>query len=126
MDIGKFIFNRLKDNATGVLVGEKIYPITIPQEIQMPAVSYQRVSMSPNYCKSGTSVVDDYRYQIDCYAAKYDECEALLQAVREDLEGFVGNYEGTFINIITVESLTDGIVEKNDLFRKVIDFEISY
>jgi hypothetical protein len=66
--------------------GSRLYPIRLPQEIQLPASTYRRVDAPRSLNQSGGELARP-RYQFDLYAETYLEVatlsEAFLQAIRD-------------------------------------------
>lgn len=72
------------------LVGTRIYPQVIPQDAEMPAMAYQRISGPRDHSHSGPSGLVVARMQLTCMAASYDGAKALGEAVRAAMDGYSG------------------------------------
>ena len=61
------------------LIGTRCYPMTLPQNAQMPAVTYQLISTPPNNYQDHDGTPDrwTYRVQLDAYADTSDGAAAL-------------------------------------------------
>lgn len=70
----------------GPLVGSRIYPLTIPQESDMPAIAYSRISNPQRRTQDGAHLWSP-RYQFDCKGKTYDDADAVAEALIADLEG---------------------------------------
>jgi Protein of unknown function (DUF3168) len=69
------------------LVGAKIYPGRIPQNITMPAISYEMVSgmeMAPINAQAG-GVLLRSRVQVNVLARTYEEVKTIQEAIRHVL-----------------------------------------
>lgn len=76
------------DPAVSALVSARIYPKLMPQPPDLPAIVYQRISRTPDdLLDEGPARDEDWRLQIDCYAAKNDDVQELADAVRAALDG---------------------------------------
>jgi len=64
------------------IVVDRIYPMLMPQDIAMPAISYQRIASSPVNDLEGQQNHEWVRVQVDCWALKYSEAKTLAAAVR--------------------------------------------
>lgn len=60
----------------------RIYPVSMPQDVTMPAVCFQRVSTVPVNDLGGTQDHDWVRVQVDSWASTYSGAKALAAAVR--------------------------------------------
>ena len=74
--------------------GTGIYPLTIPQGKDFPAVVYTVISEIPEDTKTSYGDLDVARVQIDCLATSYEEAEDLHLAVRAALDRQPGTYDG--------------------------------
>lgn len=77
----------LREGLVGDLVGTRVYPIGLPQEPTMPAVTYVVVDWPNLYAQQERSHGEP-RLQLDGYAVTYGGARALGEAMRGDLEGF--------------------------------------
>ena len=104
MQVGKVIKSLINT------AGYNCYPDVIPQTVTGDAIVYHVISDVPLTSKDGTSHVDSFRVQIDCYAHDYPGACALAQAVRTALDRKSGTY-GTLsvdqINFIDQRSSYD-------------------
>lgn len=75
------------DREVGSLVGSRIYPIGLPQEPTLPAVTYVVVDWPNGYSQEGRSHGEP-RLQLDGYASTYGGARALGEALRDGLERF--------------------------------------
>lgn len=76
------------------LVSARIYPQTIPQDIALPAIAYQRISGVREYSHGGPSQLAHPRFQFTCQAATYAAAKSLANAVRAALSGYRGTMGG--------------------------------
>lgn len=95
----------ITSNATAqALLSGRIFPVLIPKNTALPAVSIQVVSNLPSDTKSGVSGVDLVRIQIDSYADTYPGCAAVDEAVR----GAIDKYAGT-VNVTGSDVSASGV-----------------
>ena len=64
------------------LVGEKVYPLVIPQGTVLPCITYQRLRSYPANTLSGASGLERVDLEIDVWANKYGEAKEVAKAVR--------------------------------------------
>ena len=128
MTIEKDIYYELNNDAiVGGLVGDRIYPLKLPQRWTLPAITYQKVSGERAHCLGGPSGRARPRFQIDCWADTYSGVKDLADGVRLCLDGFKGD--------INTESDVGGIIltgeydiweESIEVFRITMDFIIPH
>jgi hypothetical protein len=71
--------------ALAALLGERVYPVTLPQGATLPAITYQVISGAGEGDGHTGPGLSRRRYQFDCWAATYGQAadlgRALVQAV---------------------------------------------
>ena len=65
------------------LVSNRIYPIMMPQDPTLPAITYQRISNNPQWAMGGACGLDNPRMQIDCWTTSFAASKALGDALRK-------------------------------------------
>ncbi len=68
-------------SAITALVKDRIYPLILPQNQDLPAISYTRIIGMPVYSLKGYSGLDNVHVQIDCWASTYAGAKAVAAAV---------------------------------------------
>lgn len=63
------------------LVGTRIFPIVAPQSTAMPCVVFIKVSNDRKYSHGGFSGLSETRFQLSCYAEKYETDGATVGAL---------------------------------------------
>jgi len=64
------------------LVGTRISPLIRTQDLILPAVTLQRITLTPTNTFAGNGGLDDTRLQVDSWATTYAGARALAIAVR--------------------------------------------
>ena len=106
----------LKANtALTALVSTRIYPMTAPQNVVKPYITYQVISDNSNQCVGGAVYQSDTRFQLDCWSTKYSEVKAIKTAVVNAILGFKSS------NSISV---MDDYEDETLLYRQMIDFKL--
>src|SRR5512139_2220419 len=81
--IGEVVVERLLGvTAVTDLIGARLYPSVIPQDVAMPAVAYQLIDSQHVSSRSGISHLARSLYQFTCEAETYAGADALADAVR--------------------------------------------
>lgn len=69
------------------LVGERFYPLTLPQNVVLPAIRYQQISEPPELTHSGPADISRPRIQLTIHASTYATAAAIGAALRAALHG---------------------------------------
>lgn len=115
--------------AISVLVASRIYPLNLPQNPTLPALSYAQISAVRTY-----DLIRDLRksrthMQIDCWASTAKAAHELATAVRHALSGFYGSMAGTQVHLIRIDNERDWFEDPagvTGLFRVTQDHIISH
>jgi hypothetical protein len=131
MTLGAGIYGFL---SAGLSVGERVYPLTLPQDATLPAVVYQVVSDVPTISHStaqdhptwtGTSR-SDTRVQFGCYAADYDAAEALCDELRSLAVGYRGLWGDVEVDSVLPDIRLDDWDEAPAVWRVIQDLIIGH
>jgi hypothetical protein len=71
--------------ALTAIVSDRIYPMMMPQDPTLPAITYQRISNSPVNTLGGFSSLDNPHIQFDCWTTSYSAAKALGDKLRKAL-----------------------------------------
>ena len=96
------------------LVGDKIYPLAIEEDVTLPGVLYRVVSTTPEYTKDGLAE-ETHAIEVVSYALTYINALNVSQEVRNALE----LKKGTFSSIHIVSSRINSIEESYDFDQNV-------
>lgn len=90
MSLSSALYAYLK-NISGVsaLVATRIYPLILPQDPTLPALTYQMLFEVRGHTLSG-AYNSNTTVQIDCYATTYTSAVALAVAVTSALDAYAG------------------------------------
>lgn len=99
------------------LVSTRIYPVLIPQDGTLPAVTYQRVSGGQINSTDGFTALENPRIQIDCMATTYAGAKAVAAAVFSAMEG------STTFDALLISD-TDIYEDEVECYRVSMDFSV--
>lgn len=122
----------LADPAIAAIVGDRIYPVHLPQGMRAACIVYNRVSEIETTHSKGPSALVSTRFQFDAVSASVDEACALADAVKERLGGFAGAITyapGGVLNVggILFDNGRDAAFEGDlDLYQVSRDFIVWY
>ena len=134
MTVEAEIYTRLKDFAgLSALVSDRIYPVTMPQNVEMPAVSYRRVSAERISAMGVDTGLVRARFQVDCWSGEhddgtvgtFDEARAVAKQVRLALQRW-RNTSGTVVQDTFMIGDQDLHEHDTETYHAALDFEIFY
>lgn len=106
------------------LVGTRIHPVRLPQNVALPAVSFQIISaLRPSAFVSDTGDVR-YRVQIDCWASALPGEANGADAVAAQVKAALKRWSGGNIGVIFLDSEQDGFEDRPEIYRVIMDFII--
>jgi hypothetical protein len=86
--VGDFIFSRLSASEDlSILVGDRIYPVKLPDNCSLPAISFQLVIGTPDEALDGPTGLHSDIYTIDSWSETQPEANAIANVVRQLLHG---------------------------------------
>lgn len=114
------------DSGVTALVGTRIYPLLVPDGTALPAVAYQQISMIPRKTHSGPNALRHERYQLTVHASGYDSGRAVQRALRDCLDGYVGEIGSVRIGEIQVQNEYDGFDLDSDFATVRMDVIVHF
>lgn len=92
-------------------VGDRIFPVRIPEGATLPALVYHKVSDPSLHSKDGDMNLNRPRFQFTAWADKYADAKAAIKAVRTALQGYTGP---TLQGVTVPEIICDSEQDLND------------
>jgi hypothetical protein len=131
MSLAAGIFDFL---STGLSVGDRVYPLTLPQDVTLPALTFQVISDIPTlshdvaqdhplYTGARRS---DTRVQFDCYGSTYDDAEALADELHTLAVGYRGFWGAIEVDSVLPDNRLDDRDEAPDVWRVICDLIIGH
>lgn len=109
----------LADATVSGLIGTRLYPVVLPEGVQLPAVTYQRVSRTPARDLGGVAYTQS-RIQVDCWGRSYGDAKAVAHAVRA-AAGRPGAQGDVRIMLGTTAGEMDSYEPDTQLYRVSVD-----
>lgn len=103
------------------LVGSRIYPQQLPEGVQLPAISYQRVSGPRIRSHSGPSELAHPRYQFNVWGDRYSDAKTVADQLRFALDGFRGTMGEVSVQAAFVEDDRDDFDTVTQQHRVIVD-----
>jgi hypothetical protein len=98
------------------LIGSRVYPVTLPDKVALPAVVYQRISAVREYAFGDlTAAAAVTRFQFDCWALTALSAAQVAAQLRLALAGMLDAYD------VTVENDFDDWEPEAKRFRRIVD-----
>lgn len=91
MDTYKGLYARLIGYAAlAALVGDRVYPLVLPQGKPRPAITYQLITPVPSDEMRSKGVIERSRWQVSVWGTTYLEAKSVAEQVVACLDGFTG------------------------------------
>lgn len=115
------------DNHAGlsVEVDSRIYPVRLPQQTTLPAVTYIRL-VTPLLQKFEVSVLPHPTFQFDCWAATYARAKDVAMQVIIALNRYRGAMGAYTVEASVVQTERDAYDPDTGIWHTILDVEIWY
>lgn len=103
-----------------------VYPVRLPQDPPLPAVTYTRIATPMIRTIRGGKVFNPV-FQFDCWAASYAGAKGLAASVRDALDGFsglMGGANGVQVQAVYVTSEMDDFEATPGIYRVIVEATI--
>lgn len=110
------------------IIGTRLYPDILPDDVTLPAAVYTQISDVPEYTndhahgEGGCAAV--VRYQIDCYGNDLAEARRAAGAIRYSIGGTRARVGGRTIGMVKVANSFSNRYEEEDLWRITTDYQL--
>lgn len=109
------------------------HPVALPQGFTgvTPGMTYQVITAPRDYVMEGADGVTTFRFQLDIYAAKYNQVRAVRDALADAMSGaFAEWHDGVLIKGCFIDNERDNIggelgSTELRLYRKTLDFMVT-
>jgi hypothetical protein len=120
--------------SVALLASTRGYPLTIPQDVSLPAWAYQRIAGDRVLAHDGVVRYARALIQITAQGPTYNEAKDLMNAIRQALDGFTGQMGsggapgngGVWVFRTLGRGEIDGYGTASPVFTVRMDFEIEY
>ena len=122
LSIGRHIASALgKSSAVTDIVGNRIYPIIMPQGTAYPFVQFETSTASPDYTKDGVAG-DNHQIIVNCVAKTYWQSLELAEAVRSALELVTEEYDDYSVDDCRLDGCEEDYINELDAFVSTLTF----
>lgn len=91
-------------------VGTKIYPVMAPSSTALPFIAYRRGGIQRQQTLQNPAGVPRVTFELQVYAATYEDAREVADAVRRSLDGYAGTIDNTVIHQVSLENEVDDFV----------------
>lgn len=126
MNVLKSIYNILSNDVdVSAVVSTRVYPVTTPQKVANPHITFDLYNTDPTDTKDGASKLDVYYIEVSCFHKEALDCVTLANHCRGALDRFSGINSGNVIDKIIFEG-QDGpyFDHERELFRVDLDVRV--
>lgn len=115
LSIEEGIYALLTTNvAVAAIVGTRVYPKALPQDVTLPAITYDLITPQDMTSHSGMDGTAFPHYQITGWAETPDAVRDLMKAVRICMNGYKGTITVGASSIVIQSCLLSGGVDDSD------------
>jgi len=108
------------------LVGTRVYPLTMPSSVTLPAISYQDVGEArPRAMVRDPEELVSVRMQLNCWAEGYLSSRRLAREVIDALEDYSGVSAGMTIQSIEIVNQMDQYEpDAGGIYRTIVEVKV--
>lgn len=127
-------FVTLLESQTPIIdvVGNRIYPVKLPQASPMPAMTYHVISAPRSYNQDGQTDLTPFLMQLDCWGETYGDAQSVRNAIVTAISGLIDQQIGSpaiLFSAIFIQQERDGYASNLDdsdsqLYRKSMDLQV--
>lgn len=104
-----------------------MYPDEMEQDVELPGITYRRVTTERRYTHSGSSGLAKPRFQLDLWDATYLGVRQLANTLRIGIDGYHGTLNGRYIgSIMIVDEQDAGEEDATGRYRVIMDVEVDH
>jgi hypothetical protein len=126
--IEKALFQKLSTTAAiTAIVGNRIYPVFLPEKTPIPAIVFLRVSTEGaaiSHTKSSGKLTSSF--EVGCYGKDIQVAKNLAKLVRNTLSGFSGTVAGLVIHRSEVQNEFDDYDFDTGLFTVPVEVALTH
>lgn len=127
MTIEVAIFSRLtNDTPVSDLVAARVYPVILPQNKEMPAITYEKVSGERVHAMGSDTGIARPRFRFHCWGDTFDDALGLSTVTRQALQRWRGTESGVEVLSTFIESEDHTYDQEPKTYRVIFDVFISH
>ena len=114
----------LANAPVAALIATRMYPLLLPQNAVLPAVTYQVISDVHELNQSEPGGLPVIRLQYTCWADSYLAAQTLAAAIRVALDGFTGVMGSGSVGYAALDNMVDDYEPDTKKYRVLVDMKI--
>jgi len=123
----KHLVTRLTGHAgLSALIGSRVYPAKLPQDVTYPACVYETVSRTEFPAMGVNADQTRKRITVTGFASNYSDAKDLETQIIAALDRYSGTSDGTTIDACYLENVSDVYEDVFESYQVSIDFMIYY
>lgn len=126
MTIEEAIFAYLSVQPSLSEVGDRIYPLGLPQTPTYPAITYRPASTTIPMAHDGPGDFISRRIQFDCYDPDYATVKRVSKALRRAINGFKGTMGEVQVHGVFYITEVEDFGDVAEVERVAVDFKFNY
>lgn len=131
-DICEALYEYLsKDSDVKAIIGNRLYPVLLPQNAPLPSVVYTPVLAGYDFTLTGETMYVRQNIQFNCHGKTFKKARELSRLVKRKLQNYHGNMCGLQIEAVYIKS--DFLSDSNtalkfdtDEYMSVIELEFNF
>lgn len=109
------------------IVGQRVYPIMLPEKVPLPALVFGRVSTQGSFLShSGSTGIMTSVFEVGCIAKDVQVAKELARLIRATFSGFHGSIEGFKIYRTTVENEFDEFDPETGTYQVPVEIFLTH
>lgn len=114
--IGDIITRLLADTEITAVVGQRIFPVHVAQDANLPAIMVTITDMETHETKTATSSDDILELDLTVYSKSAKQGFDVAQLIRRSLDNFTGTMGSTTVKSLRFESLNMNHFAGDDVY----------
>lgn len=110
------------DATVAALVGTRIYPMQMPLDATLPAITIHEISGNEDHV-TGHGYP---RFQISCWSTSFSQAQSMKEAVKDVLNRYKGVASGNHIKQIAFLNSQDMYETESKIYHTYLDFRVTH
>ena len=108
------------------VIGDRIYPTTLPLGATLPAIVYHQISGPREYPLGSSAGPVHARIQFDAYGTTAKAAKQAVDAIEAALSGFAGSYSGLTVHGAWVDNELTNYDAVPLVYHRLLDVTVLY
>ena len=110
------------DNYVGLSmeIDDRLYPLLLPQKVELPAVTYQRIS-TPRLHEFEQSFMPHPRFQFNCWAESFPRAKDVAAQVLAALDVYIGSMGDETVRASIIDGERDMYDPATGIWNSIVE-----